>query len=133
MRQELITELNTFVDQKKYEELKQYIMESDSDKQSYINIELFSLVAQKDDLFEFLLEISNIDGSSVFNYNKEYFFANVYTSSCYDAEDIKWFIKKMKEHNLTPIQIIQAARKMFGCGEIGDRDLLYLEMLSGIY
>ncbi len=132
MRQELITELNTFVAHKKYEELKQYIMESDSDKRWNIMLELDCMTAQNDDLFRFLFEMSN-DSSREFNCDKESFFANILIYSCYKADDIKWFIKKMKEYNLTPTQVITAGKKIFGCGEIGENDILYLEMLSEIY
>lgn len=133
MRQELITELNAFVAQKKYEELKQYIMESDSDERWNIMLELECMTAQNDDLFQFLYEINNANDSKEFDRDEESFFANILIYSCNKADDIKWFIKKMKEHNLTPTQVITAGKEIFGCGEIGENDILYLEMLSEIY
>lgn len=130
---EINGEVSTFVNENNYKELKEFIMGSNRDTREYVNMHLYSLVAQNDDLLNFLFEISKIKELYEFRYDTISLLANVFASSCKTAEDVKWMIKKMKEYETKPYEVVREAIHMFGCGEIERMTPLLVEMLSEKY
>lgn len=127
--------LDGFITSSNYEQLEKYILESDHNTRQDININIFSKVAQNDELLKFLLKISTDSDLKEFNYVKDEFFANVMISSCATSDDVVWMFKKMKEYELEPENVLKASGEMFRYyePELEPFMLALMNMLKPIY